>query len=243
MKILRLLKWLYFPFNRPGTKRTDISLPKDLITVAISLYQAKATYQAELLQLLSEYIFSSRRAVGNIMIEGYYEQGDASMMWIMERWTREEYYKENKGSAAAKNISDLESILVVSPVETVFLTDLELLIKDDRPNKTEKDQQMSIMLFVDVMQGSEAYFRAINRDVITAFRNDPGVLILRLSQFTNDKTRFVVYKKFNTKHSFQSHLRSPAIVPVLQFLQTSVKEQPFEKGYRHLIEFAPIIHE
>jgi quinol monooxygenase YgiN len=98
------------------------------------------------------------------------------------------------------------------------------------------------MLFVDVKQGSEEHFRSINRDVISAFQNDQGLLILRLSRFINDLTRFVVCKKFRNKESFQSHLRSPAISPVMQFLQTSIKEQPFEKGYRHLIEFAPIIH-
>lgn len=243
MKILKLLKWLYFPFNYPGTKRTDIHLPNNPTTVAMSQYQAKASYQTELFQLLSEYVFSSRRAVGNIMMEGYYELGDASIMWIVERWTSEKYYEENKSSTAAKNINDLEKTLVVSPVETVFLTDLELLIKDNSQNKMEKGQQMCVMLFVDVKQGSEDYFRSINRDVITAFRNEPGVLILRLSQFTNDKTRFVVYKKFKNKDSFQLHLRSAAIVPVIKFLQTSVKEQPFEKGYRHLIEFTPIIIE
>lgn len=241
MKILRLLKWLYFSFNYPETKRTDIQIPGNSITVAMSQYQAKASYQTELLQLLNEYIFSSRRAVGNIMMEGYYELGDASIMWIVERWTSEKYYEENKSSTAAKNIIDLENILVVPPVETMFLTDLELLIKDDCQNKMEKGQQMSIMLFVDVQQGSEDYFISINRDVINAFRNEPGVLILRLSQFTTDKTRFVVYKKFRNKDSFRLHLRSAAIVPVIKFLQTSVKEQPFEKGYRHLIEFATII--
>lgn len=239
MKIPRLLKWLNFSFNYPATKRTGIHLPNNLITVAMSQYQAKASYHAELFQLLSEFIFSSRRAVGNIMMEGYYELGEASIMWIVERWTSEEYYMENKSSIAAKNISDLENTLVASPVETVFLTDLELLIKDDSQNKTENGQQMSIMLFVDVQQGSEDYFMSINRDVITELRNEPGLLIFRLSQFTNDVTRFVVYKKFRNKDSFRLHLSSPAIVPVINFLQTSVKEQPFEKGYRHLIEFAP----
>ena len=240
MKIIRLLKWLHFPFNYPGTNPTNIHLPHNPTTVSISQYQAKSSYQTELFQLLSEYVFSSRKAVGNIMMEGYYELGDASIMWIVERWTSEKYYEENKSSIAAKNINDLEKILV-SPVETVFLTDLELLVKDDSQNKLEKGQQMCVMLFVDVKQGSEDYFRSINHDVITAFRNDPGVLILRLSQFVNDNTRFVVYKKFRNKDSFRLHLRSAAIVPVIKFLQTSVKEPPFEKGYRHLIEFAPTI--
>lgn len=241
MKILRLLKWFYFSLNHPGTKQTNIPFPNDQITVAMSQYQAKAPYQTELFQLLNEYVFSSRSAVGNMMMESYYELGDASIMWIVERWTSEKYYKENKGSTAAKNISNLENVLVLSPVETIFLTDLELLIKDDCQNKTEKGQQMSIMLFVDVHQGSEDHFRAINRDLITALRNEPGLLVFRFSQFTNDTTRFVVYKKFRNKDTFQMHFRSAAIVPVIKFLQTSVKEQPFEKGYRHLIEFAAII--
>ncbi|HEY8895408.1 MAG TPA: antibiotic biosynthesis monooxygenase [Niastella sp.] len=207
----------------------------------MSQYQAKASYQTELLLLLSEYVFSSRKAAGNIMMEGYYELGDASVMWIVERWTSEKYYEENKTGIAAKNISNIENDWVVSPVETLFLTDLELLMKDGRQNKMEKGEQMRIMLFVDVKPGSEDHFMSINRDVITAFRNEPGLLVFRLSRFINDRTRFVVYKKFRNKDAFQMHLRSAAIVPVIQFLQTSVKEQPFEKGYLYLIEFAPII--
>jgi len=243
MEILRIWKWVCLSLKRRWAKRPKIQSPDTSITVVLVQYHVKASYQEELVQVLSAYIFSCRRAVGNVMAEAYYELGDPYMMWIAERWTSDVHYNDNKNSTAARNISVLTKVGLVSPVETIFLEDLEMFFKDDSQKPVDKDQPTSIMLFVDVKPGSEDYFRSINRNAMTALRNNPGVLIFRLSQLSNNKTKFVIYKKFRNRDAFRHHLKAAELVPVIKFLQTSVKEPPFEKGYRHLIEFAHFFRE
>jgi quinol monooxygenase YgiN len=76
--------------------------------------------------------------------------------------------------------------------------------------------------------------------VLPAFRDEPGILAFQLSQELDHTTRFIVYKKFRNQDAFQYHLQDPTIEPVIRFLQTSIKDPPFEKGYHYLIQFSPV---
>lgn len=243
MMTFKLWKWIYSSLIYLRVKRIDIFAPDTSATVLLTRYHIKASYQDEFLQVLSEYVFSCRETAGNVMVEAYCEQGDASIVWIMERWSSTAFYKDNKKSTATKLVDDLAKTGLVTPVETIFLKDLELLFKADGQKEMIQDEPLSILLFVDVKSGSEDYFRLINRSVMKEFRTRPGVLIFRLSQVLNEKTRFVIFKKFVDRKAFQNHLKAAGLKPVIKFLQTSIKEPPFEKGYHHLIEFAPLIRE
>ncbi len=204
------------------------------ITVVLTQYHVKISHQDKFLEVLSEYTISSLKATGNIMAEAYYEQGDACIMWTIERWDNLAYYKNNREGAAAKEIAALTKTGLLSPVETIFMEDLELLSKEASHNA------ITVMLLVEVKDGTDDHFRSLNHEVMSSLRNEPGVLAFQLSQVARHKTRFVVYKKFRNWDTFQYHLKDPALGPVIKFLQTSIKEPPFEKGYHHLIQFAPL---
>lgn len=213
----------------------------DSTTIVFTQYHVKATYRDNFLDALRLYILTSLRATGNIMAEAYYEKGDSCIMWIIERWSSRTFYKDNKRSAAAKVINALTKIGLASPVETIFIKDLEFFSKDiSGHTPIARDQPITVMLFLDVKTGTENYFRSINQNVTAAFRNEPGVLAFQLSQVFHHKTRFIIYKKFRDWDAFRYHLKDPALEPVIKFLQTAIKEPPFEKGYHRLIQFAPL---
>jgi quinol monooxygenase YgiN len=71
------------------------------------------------------------------------------------------------------------------------------------------------------------------------FRSEPGVINYQLSQLQEDSTRFVTYEKFRSEDAFQYHLNFPPIQPVIDYLNSSIKKQPFQTGLHRLIEFAP----
>jgi quinol monooxygenase YgiN len=204
------------------------------ITVVLTQYHVKTAYQDKFLVALSEYAISSLSATGNIMAEAYYEQGDACIMWTIERWNNQTYYKNNRESVATKVVGALVKTGLVAPVETIFMEDLELLSKEAVRNA------ITVMLLVDVKDGTEDHFRSINHEVMSALRQEPGVLAFQLSQVARHKTRFIIHKKFRDWDTFQYHLKDPALGPIIKFLQTYIKEPPFEKGYHHLIQFAPL---
>jgi quinol monooxygenase YgiN len=114
------------------------------------------------------------------------------------------------------------------------MEDLELLSKEAGRNA------ITIMLFVDVKTGTEHYFRSINQELLSVFAYEPGVLFFQLSQEVYHPSRFIICKKFRDWDAFQYHLKDPALAPVMQFLQTSIKEPPFEKGYHQLMLLAPL---
>jgi quinol monooxygenase YgiN len=204
------------------------------IIVVLTQYHVKISYQDKFLGVLSEYTISSLSATGNIMAAAYYEQGDACIMWTIERWDDQANYKNNRESAAAKEVGALARTGLASPVETIFMEDLELHSKQTGHNA------ITIMLMVDVKDGTEDLFISLNHEVMSSLRHEPGVLSFQLSQVVRHKTRFIIYKKFRNWDAFQYHLKDPVLGPVLEFLQTSIKEPPFEKGYHHLIQFAPL---
>lgn len=203
------------------------------ITVVLTQYHVKISCQEKFLEALSEYTISSLRAAGNIMAEAFYEQGDACIMWTIERWDDQANYKNNRESAAAKEVGALTRTGLAAPVETIFMEDLELHSKQAGHNA------ITIMLMVDVKDGTEDLFKSLNHEVMSSLRHKPGILTFQLSQVARHKTRFIIYKKFLNWDTFQYHLKDPVLGAVIEFLQTSIKEPPFEKGYHHLIQFAP----
>jgi quinol monooxygenase YgiN len=239
MKILRS-QWiirLYSVWARiKGMKNQPT---KNSIPVVLTRYHLKTSPHDKRMEIIRAYVRSSMQAMGNIMAAAFYEQGDPSIVWIMERWNDRASYNKNKRSNTSKAVIDLAKMKLASPIETIFLEDLELLSNETRAKTpANEDQPINVMLFVDVKEGMEDRFRSINREVIAAFNSKPDVLAFQFSRMVNHKTKFVVYKRFRNRDAFQYHLRDPVIAPVIEFLQTAIKNPPFEKGYHHLIELA-----
>ncbi|SHN42382.1 putative quinol monooxygenase [Chitinophaga sp. CF418] len=203
-------------------------------TIVLTQYHIKNSYRDEFLEVLERYAFSSLQATGNAMAEAYYERGDSCIMWMIERWSSPDFYKKNKRTTAAKAVGALVKIGMAGPVETFFLQELELFSRE-----ISRDA-LTIMLFVDVKAGTEEHFKSINRNIMPALQKSPGLLLFQLNQVVNHKTQFVIYKKFSNWDTFQYHLKEPALDPVMKFLQTSIKEYPFENGYHHLIQFGQL---
>jgi len=210
-------------------------------TAVLKQYHVKASFQDKFLEAMRVYIFSSISARGNIMAAAYYEKGDSNTMWIIERWGNRTSYRYNSKTAAAKLISNLSKTGLAAPVETIFIKDLEFFSKKMwRMAPKAHDQPITVMLFVDVKPGTEHHFLSLNQRAMSAFRNEPGGLIFQFSQLLSHKTRFIVFKQFSNWDAFQYHIKDPAQAPVIKFLQTFIKEPPFERGYHRLIQFAPL---
>lgn len=209
--------------------------------VRLVQYKVKPDYQAKFKKALSGYVNSSLKAAGNIMAEAYYEESDSTVFWIIERWSDQNAFNKNGESTAAKVIVDLSKHALVTPAEATLMSDLEPLDKEAYHKAPgANDHPLTIMLFVDAKQGTEDEFKKLYHAAMPAFRSEAGVIAYQLSQLTSDKTKFVTYEKFRSEEAFQYHLQFPPVKPVVQYLRTSIKEQPFEKGLHRLIEFAPL---
>lgn len=209
--------------------------------VRLVQYKVKPDYQAKFKKALSGYVNSSLKAAGNIMAEAYYEESDSTIFWIIERWSDQNALIKNGEGSAAKAIVDLSKHALVTPAEATLMSDLEPLAKEAYHKAPgANDHPLTIMLFVDAKQGTEDEFKKLYHAAMPAFRSEAGVIAYQLSQLTSDKTKFVTYEKFRGEEAFQYHLQFPPVKPVVQYLRTSIKEQPFEKGLHRLIEFAPL---
>lgn len=240
MKIFRTWRMGVLSFICSWSKRAHDQASGNSITVVLTQYHVKTSFQDRFLEALSGYVFSSINATGNIMAEAYYEKGDVSVIWTIERWSNRASYINNRKTTAAKEVSVLRKNGLVSPVETIFMKDLLFFSKETTRNMPKAyGQPITVMLFIEVKAGVENYFNSINEVIFSVFLNEPGVLIFQFSRVLYCKTRFIVFKKFRDWDAFRYHLENPALKPVIKFLQTSIKEPPFEKGYHLLIQFAP----
>lgn len=211
-------------------------------TVVLTHYHVKTCQHEQFSAMVSAYVFSSLKANGNIMAAAYYEQGDVTVMWVMERWHSGDFYEENCKSSAAEVVRVFIATGGALLKERLFMRNLELFSRDG-PRKTvpgADEHPLSVMLLIDIKRGMAGRFRHINGVAMPAVQKERGLLTFQFYQVINHKTRFVVYKKFYNREALQYHLKSGAIAPVIRFLQTSVKDPPFEKAYHHLIEFAPL---
>ena len=222
--------------------QTDIKASE--MEAKITRYEVKKEYQEKFQKAVSEYVLKSISNDGNIMAEAYFEKENQQVIWLFERWKNQKEADKFKNNAAAKTLEAFGKTALVKPSKTIPVKDLEPISKEEwrRTSKTA-DDQLTIMLFVDAKAGTEENFKDVYHIAMPQFRSEPGVVTYQLSQLNADKTQFVTFEKFRSKEAFQYHLNFPPIQPVIDYLNTSIKKQPFQDGIHTLIEFAPLIRE
>ncbi|MEZ0390102.1 MAG: putative quinol monooxygenase [Verrucomicrobium sp.] len=227
------------PKERPGHKPHPAGEAGKVVATLTQL-QVKQPHQAQVKDATKNYVMHALGSEGNIMAEAYYEEADSTVLWLIERWASKEALDRISSSSESKILAALAKEALVKPVEITPLVDLEPLSKQEwrRAAKSE-DRPLTIMLFVDAKPGTQGDFKEIYHKAMPPFRSQPGVVTYQISQLKEDGTKFVTYEKFRSKDAFQAHLVFPAIKPVIDFLHTSIKKQPFQEGLHTLIEFAP----
>ena len=218
--------------------------PLNSVVARLIRYEVQPEFQAAFRQAVSDYVSHSLKSETNVSSEAYHEQADTTVLWLIERWSNKEELDKASKSSSFKAIGSLSRSSLKQPAKMVYMKDLEPLSKEQwRKVAQKQDQPLTIMLFVDAKPGTENNFKEVYHTAMPQFRSEPGVINYQLSQLEEDGTQFVTYEKFRNEDAFQYHLNFPPIQPVIDYLNTSIKKQPFETGLHRLIEFAPVIRQ
>ncbi|MBO9204311.1 MULTISPECIES: antibiotic biosynthesis monooxygenase [Niastella] len=210
----------------------------------LTRYEVRSEYQDQFRKAVTDYVSCAMAIESNIMAEAYYEKENPAILWVIERWVSNEEWTKSRNNAQSKAISRLAEIALVKPQKSITIKDLEPISKQQwRRTANAADSQLTIMLFVDAKAGTQETFRNVYHIAMPQFRSEPGVITYQLSQLEEDDTQFVTYEKFRSNEAFQYHLNFPPIKPVIDYLNSSIKKQPFQDGLHNLIEFAPLIRE
>lgn len=210
-----------------------IAFTEEVVAV-LTRYEVKKGYEKKLQKTLRKYVKHALANKSNVMAEAYYEQENPSILWLIERWGSKSEL-ENMRSGVTFKPKEL-----MQPAKTIYIKDLEPLSKDEWQRMPQKDDKpITIILFVDSREGTEGNFKEVYHTAMPQFRSEPGVINYQLSQLEEDSTGFVTYEKFRSEDAFQYHLNFPPIQPVIDYLNTSIKKQPFQTGLHRLIAFAP----
>jgi quinol monooxygenase YgiN len=210
----------------------------------LTRYEVKPDYQEQFCKALSQYVVHSMAMKSNIMSEAYYEQENATVLWLIERWKNREALAHGNAGKQFKDIEALAKKALSQPSKILYAVDLEPLSKEQwRKTAKKEDNPLTVMLFIDAKSGTQETFKNVYHIAMPQFRSEPGVVTYQLSQLEGDGTRFVTYEKFRSNEAFQYHLKFPPIQPVIDYLNTSIRRQPFQDGLHNLIEFAPLSRE
>lgn len=214
------------------------------IVARLTRYEVQRQHRAAFRKMARKYVHYSLRQKGNILSEAYFEQENPSVMWIIERWENRNEFEENSQRPPFRIIESMSKKVLVQPAKVIYAKDLEPLSKQQwRKVARRSDKPITIMLFVDARAGTEDNFKKVYHTAMPLFRGEVGVVTYQLSQLEEDSTRFVTFEKFRDEDAFQYHLKFPPIQPVIDYLETSIKKQPFQTGIHRLIEFAPLTRE
>lgn len=236
---------LFFALNGSDVKAQNSIPPGSTNTAArLTKYDVQPKHLNAFRKAISDYVFYSLTMESNILSEAYYEEDKPSVLWIIERWENKTALDKMSSSIQFKTIDSLSGTGMLQPAKTIYVKDLEPLSKAQwRIRANKADKPVTIMLFVDSKPGTENNFKEVYHAAMPQFRSEPGVINYQLSQMEEDSSGFVTYEKFRNEEAFQYHLNFHPIRPVINYLNTSIKEQPFQTGLHRLIEFAPLTRE
>lgn len=228
------------PAVQAAVTEYSVPFPDEEDACLITRLEVKPGHLNKMRKLITKYVKHANGRSSNIMAEAYYEQERPSVLWIIERWSSGRELDKNRQHKKYKLIQwSAEKKLEQSPT-FLHVKDLEPLSKEQwRTEPGPDDQPITIMLFVDSKPGTEKNFEAVYHTAMPAFRSEPGVINYQLSRLHNDSTQFVTYEKFRNEDAFQYHLQFPPIQPVIDYLNTSIRKQPFQAGLHRLVAFAP----
>lgn len=220
------------------------ALQQQQAVARLTRYEVKPEYQDQFKKAIKDYVSYAIEIESNIMAEAYYERENPSILWITERWGSIEEWLKAKSNTQSQAVSRLAEMALQTPIKSISIKDLETLSKQQwRKTANVADSQLTIMLFVDAKAGTQQRFKDVYHVAMPQFRSEPGVITYQLSQLEEDDTQFVTYEKFRSNAAFQYHLNFPPIQPVIDYLNSSIKKQPFQDGLHNLIEFAPLIRQ
>jgi quinol monooxygenase YgiN len=236
IRILWVLTTLCFFLNSPVTYAAAIVEELTNTYVVITRYEIQDNAKDQIAKTLNTYVQQALANENNIMAEVFQEQEHPSVLWLLERWGNKDKFEDFSQSTQVKALLTLPKIELVQPVKIYHLKDLAPLSKSEwRKAPSKDDTPIVIMLFVDSKKGTEDNFTKLYHTAMPKFRSEPGVITYGLSQFEDDRTQFVTYEKFRNEDAFKYHLNFPPIQPVLDYLNTSIKRQPFQTGLHRLV--------
>ncbi len=228
--------------NSPGEIQQQQN--SDDVVVRLSRYEVNPEYQAPFHKVVSDYVSYSLGQDGNIMSEAYYEDADPSIIWIIERWNDKYAIEKSSIDSLSLSLASMTKPALITPAKHIYVKDLEPLPRQEwRKPAGESDTIITIMLFVDAKKGTEKRFKEVYHEAMPQFRSEPGVINYQLSQLEEDSTRFVTYEKFRNEEAFQYHLKFPPIKPVIDYLNSSIRNPPFQSGLHRLIPFTSLSFE
>ncbi|MBO9611450.1 MAG: antibiotic biosynthesis monooxygenase [Dyadobacter sp.] len=209
----------------------------NLETVAVlTRYDVKESSREAFQQALKSYVAMALMNDHNIMAEAYTEQEQPLVFWVIERWNSKAGFEGNAQLPPSQKVDCLSENALSKAAQRLYIKDLEPVSKKQwRTEAAGNDTPLTIMLFVDAHPGTEKRFQQVYHAAMPRFRGEPGVINYQLSQLADDSTRFVTYEKFRSEEAFQYHLNYPPIQPVIDYLNTSIRQQPFQKGLHRLI--------
>jgi quinol monooxygenase YgiN len=223
--------WLTLSTLPAEAKETDTEA-----VAVLTRYDIQSGYQHQFQEALSSYVEQALVNENNIMAETYVEQGQPLILWVIERWGSKSEFEKTTKTQSFKTIDSLSKNGLSKTAQRIYLKDLEPVSKKQwRSIAGPTDMPITIMLFVDAKPGTETRFREVYHQAMPKFRSEPGVINYQLSQFTDDSIQFVTYERFRSEEAFQYHLNFPPIQPVIDYLNTNIKKQPFQSGLHRLV--------
>jgi quinol monooxygenase YgiN len=208
----------------------------------LRMYVVSETKLAAFRKEVDSYVRKVLQNKDNIMAEGYYEQGNPNVIWIIERWSTDKAFETVKNSVPGSSLTRAAN--AVQSKQEFEVRDLEPLTKAAwRKEPNTSDSAFTAMLFVNAKPGTGREFRNRYHLAMPQFRAEAGVVTYQLSQLKDSDTRFVTYEKFRSNSAFQYHIKFPPVEPIMDFLHTSITDPPFEKNLHKLIPFTPFTYQ
>lgn len=210
----------------------------------LTRFQVKQGQEAAFQKALTGAVSQAILLEGNIMAEAYQEENKPAVLWLVERWSSDKEHEKFENSKQGSALGALLQTALIEPPKTYRLRDLEPLSKKQwRAAAGSKDQPLTVMLFVDARAGTQQQFKDTYHIAMPKFRGEAGVVTYQLSEIVGDGTQFVTYEKFRSKNAFEYHLNFPPVKPVIEYLESNVKQPPFQNGLHTLVEIAPLTRE
>ena len=223
----------------PSHAQEALSVNAERTVARLVRYDVKPEHLPAFRKSVARYVRHALTQKRNLLSEAYYEIENPDRLWLIERWQSNEGLHQAERHARWKLLEEKSRVWLQAPAETIYLDDLEPLTKAEwRRKPAKEDEPITIMLFVDSREGTEDNFRNLYHTAMPQFRSEPGVINYQFSQVKNNPAQFVTYEKFRSQAAFDYHLNFPPIQPIIDYLNTSIRAQPFQQGLHRLKAFA-----
>jgi quinol monooxygenase YgiN len=165
---------------------------------------------------------NAKKESGNITMELYQNNDKPNILYLFERWVNQEALDKHFEMGYTKDVLRLNDTSLKSPMEILYLDDIEPLEPNKFKKPQESDTPVDLIVVFNVVDGIEKRFIEQFKNSVKNSRPESGNIAFHFHTVKDQRAKFVLYERWRNQAALDFHFQQPYTVELFELFNTAL---------------------